>query len=70
MEATTPRSARRMLADVLLGKPVEEWIAERRPHTSYRQLTRELLAATGGRIDITEAGLRQWAVDAQQAKSA
>jgi hypothetical protein len=50
-----------MLADVLLGQPVEEWIAARRPKTSYRQLTRDLRAATDGRIDITEAAMRLWA---------
>lgn len=52
-----------MLADIILGKPVEEWIAERRPHTSYRMLVRELSTATDGRIDISEAALRLWALD-------
>ena len=50
------------LAGVLLGKPVHDWINERRrAGRSWRLIARDLCEATNGQIDVTHEALRRWA---------
>lgn len=58
------------LADHVLGRPLEEWVAERRAAgDSFRTISIALREQTNGELDITETSLRQWqtAHDAAQA---
>lgn len=60
MQTQTPTQR---LADVILGRPVDEWIAERRnlPNPrSWRLLARDLYDATDGSIDVSHETLRLW----------
>jgi hypothetical protein len=58
------RSATQQLADLVLGRPVEEYVAERRnAGRSWRMVTRDLAEATEGRVDVTEVTLRSWIAD-------
>lgn len=57
-----PTHAQR-LASILLGQSVHEWIALRRPDTSYRQIAHELREATGGAVDVTGETLRGWVIE-------
>ena len=55
-----PTAAKR-LADLLLGEPVETWIAQRREKkVAYRLIARELFEATDGEIDVTDNTIRNW----------
>jgi hypothetical protein len=48
-------------ASALLGRPVGEFIAERRANSvAWRFIARELLDATDGEVDTTEVSLRAW----------
>ncbi|MEP7115242.1 MAG: hypothetical protein ABI862_18410 [Ilumatobacteraceae bacterium] len=54
------------LADSLLGGPVVEYIREKRdsiPQWSWRLIARQLLADTGGQVDVTSETLRLWYVE-------
>jgi hypothetical protein len=63
------RSATQQLADIVLDRPVEEYVAERREAgRSWRMVTRDLAEATGGRIDVTEVTLRSWMADLEPAE--
>lgn len=48
----------RQLAEDRLGQPVAEFIAERRPHLSWRRIAIEVTAKTG--VDISGETLRLW----------
>ena len=49
------------LAGNLVGQPIGDWIAERRAAgASWRQIARDLNAATGGRIRATHETVRNW----------
>lgn len=62
------RTPRQRLADVLLGRPLEEWVAERRAaKQSWRAVARELEEATGGAVAVTEVTLRAWMANATAA---
>ncbi len=65
-----PQTPTQRLATALLGEPVIEWIRARRPDTPWRKIGRELLAATGGEIDVTEHTLIAWASDADESERA
>lgn len=56
------RTPKHELADVLLGEQLLDWIAERRPATSWQRLSVDLSAATGGRVLVTPETLRSWHV--------
>jgi hypothetical protein len=49
------------LADVYLGEPVEQWIAARRPDTSWDRLAVELRDVTRHNVEVTAQTLRGWA---------
>lgn len=51
------------LAGIILGRPVEEWIRDRRETTgrSWRLISRDLYEATNGQVDITHEAVRKWA---------
>jgi hypothetical protein len=52
------------LAGMLLGKPVKDYIAERRAAgRSWRLVSRDLYEATNGQIDITGEAARLWAME-------
>ena len=52
------------LAGLLLGQPVDRWIAERRKAgRSWRLVARDLYEATNGQIDVTHETVRTWAED-------
>lgn len=58
MVSTPPRQR---LADLLLGRPVLDFIAERRADgTSYRRIATDLCEATSGEIDVTDVTVRSW----------
>lgn len=56
--ATTPTQR---LASLLLGRDVNEFIAERRAAgRPWRYVARDLYDATEGQVDVTYETLRQW----------
>lgn len=60
--AATTRSPRQVLADLLLKRPVEEYIAERRAEgRSWAKVARDLYEATGGQVDVADETVRAWA---------
>ncbi len=49
------------LADVLLGRSVADYVAERRDAgRSWRLVARDLYKATNGAVDVTHETLRGW----------
>jgi hypothetical protein len=66
------RTHAQRLAELLLGRPVIDWIAEQRPdgaETSYRHLARLLYEQTDGQVDVTAEALRRWHVTSQAASA-
>lgn len=58
------------LASVLLGRPVQDWLSDRREAgRSWRLVARDLYEATNGQIDITHEAARKWANDYERAAS-
>lgn len=52
---------RQRLATLLLGRPVTEFIAERRANgDSYRTVAAALRDATSGEIDVSDVTVRTW----------
>lgn len=50
------------LAEIILGRPVDDWIRERRATgRSWRLIARDLYEATNGQIDLTHETVRGWA---------
>lgn len=50
-----------MLADEILGEPVEDWLARRRKAGhSWQQIRDEMREATDRRISVTPNSLRVW----------
>lgn len=50
-------------ADLLLGRSVDDFIAERRANdVSYRRIARDLADATDGEIDVSDVTIRAWAL--------
>lgn len=67
----SPASPTRRLADLLLGRPVEEWISERRlAGRSWRLIERDLRETTEGEVDVTHETLRSWCPDDPAPKAA
>ncbi|MGE0794823.1 MAG: hypothetical protein AB7H43_15685 [Acidimicrobiia bacterium] len=51
------------LASVLLGRPLEAWVAERRDpevRMSWELIARQLRKATDGQVDVTGQTIRAW----------
>lgn len=58
------QTAKQRLADLILGVPLATFVAERRANgTAWRRISRELLDATDGSIDISGESLRSWFCD-------
>lgn len=56
-----PTPPRQRLADLLLGRPVLEFINERRADdVSYRRIATDLRDATDGEIDVSDVTVRAW----------
>jgi hypothetical protein len=54
-------SPRQRLADLLLKRPVAEFIAERRANReSYTTIAAAIRDATDGEIDVSDEAVRQW----------
>lgn len=61
------RTTTQHLADLILGMPVERWIAgQRDAGLSYRRIARELEDETSGRVVVTTRTLRNWMAAAIQ----
>lgn len=62
--SSRPRAAIKRLADLLLGKPVEDYILERRrAGKSFRVISRDLYLETNGEVDVSDVSLRLWVND-------
>lgn len=62
-----PTPPRQRLADLLLGRPVLDFIAERRADdASYRRIAADLRDATSGEIDVSDVTVRAWHLAAQE----
>jgi hypothetical protein len=61
MQTLTPSQ---QLAGMILGKPVKDWLRDRRATgRSWRLIARDLYEATNGQIDITHEAARRWAAE-------
>lgn len=61
-----PRAA---LATIQLGRPVEDFISERRANgDSFRKIANDLSAATDGATDVTDMTVRTWHLAAEAAR--
>jgi hypothetical protein len=47
-----------LLIEQRLGKPLADFIGERRPHTAWRRIAMEILKRTD--VDVTYETLRTW----------
>jgi len=57
-------------ADTVLGRPLEEYVAEARARgTSWRRISLNLRDETGGEVDITHETLRSWFVADDRAEA-
>jgi hypothetical protein len=57
----TSFSAGQKLASLLLGQPVDQWIAaQRKAGLSWRLIARALYERTNGQVDVTYETLRNW----------
>lgn len=55
------RTTAQHLADLILGLPVEAWVADRRAQGArWHSIPSELSDATAGRVVVTERTLRNW----------
>ncbi len=60
------RLPRQRYADMLLGRSVDDFIAERRANgQSYRRIAADLRDATSGEIDISDVTVRAWDLRSQ-----
>jgi hypothetical protein len=58
---TVKRPPQQRYADLLLERPVEDFIAERRANDlSYRRIAADLRDATSGEIDVSDVTIRAW----------
>ena len=58
-------------ADLLLGRSVDEFIAERRANdVPYRRIARDLCDATAGEIDVSDVTIRAWALRSREESAA
>lgn len=60
--SATDQTPNQRLASLILGQPVQTWIASRRDSgRSWRLVARDLYEATNGQIDVTHETVRNWA---------
>lgn len=60
---STVATPNRRLADLTLGRPLEEYVAEKRtsrPRWSWRLIAQQLDEDTGGEIQLSHQTLRTW----------
>jgi len=58
------QTAKQRLADLVLGRPLAEFVAERRADgTAWRRIAQDLTDATDGSLDISGESLRSWFCD-------
>lgn len=58
---TTRRLPQQRYADLLLGRSVDDFIAERRANgDSFRRIARDLADATSGEIDVSDVTVGTW----------
>jgi hypothetical protein len=65
--STTPadRTAQQQLADIMLGRAVEDWLADQRKlGASWRRIARDLARQTEGRVHVTDVTVRAWGMAA------
>lgn len=56
-----PTPPRQRLADLLLGRSVLDFIAERKANSlSFRRIAADLRDATDGEIDVSDVTVRAW----------
>lgn len=58
-----PQTPSQALAEVVLGRPLSEYVAEKRsarPQWSWQLISEQLTADTDGRVTVTRETLRQW----------
>lgn len=51
------------LAEVLLGRPLDEYVAEKRasvPQWPWRLIAKQLAADTDGKVSVSHTALRRW----------
>jgi hypothetical protein len=59
---TAQQSPAQLLATLLIGEPVVQWINHRRAlGATWKVITREIHQATNGQLDLTEKTVRDWA---------
>ncbi len=59
-----PLTPNQKLAGMILGKPVKDYIRERRAlGRSWRLVARDLYEVTNGQIDITYQAAKNWSAD-------
>lgn len=57
-------TAKQRLADLVLGRPLGDFVAERRADgKAWRRISRDLADATDGAIEISGESLRSWFCD-------
>lgn len=63
---TEVATANRRLAELTLGRPLDEYVAEKRsarPRWSWRLIASQLAEDTGGEIQLSHQTLRVWFAD-------
>lgn len=54
-------------ASHVLGRPIEEWLADRRAEgRTWRQIVEDLKSATGGKIRTSPETVRSWSLGSRQ----
>lgn len=57
-------TAKQRLADLILGRPLAEFVAERRANDiAWSRIARELRDATDGAVEVSRESLREWFMD-------
>lgn len=58
------KTSTQRLAEIILGQPIEKWIAERRDAgMSYNRIAVDLHDRTGGQVSVTGEAIRLWATE-------
>lgn len=61
------RRPRQKLADLAIGRPVLDFIAERQANgDSYRRIAAALRDATAGEVDVSDVTIRAWVLGARE----
>lgn len=58
------QTANHRLANLILGRPLAEFVAERRADdASWARIAKDLREATDGAVDVSRESLREWFMD-------